>query len=345
MTNLIGKSKLRNHIQSCSCNITTNKALQYDPSRTLTLRNKFSADMTRRFKLLKKMITELVGTMDVFGLSSPKQLDLFTNAVAGPRGFAFRTDAEKVADFMAWLMEMEDKHLLTVTVRSGRTVVARQAWENLYIESAYKKGIERAYSELNKAGASIDGAMNAAFFSPVNADAVGLLYTRTFNELKGVTDVMDQQISRILAQGLAEGLGAFQIAKDINTVVDNIGINRARTIARTEIIRAHHVATINTYKSAGIKDVKILAEWSTANDARVCSLCAPLEGTIWPLDKAEAMIPRHPNCRCVAIPYLPPDEESRKEENRRKRALEDGVRKSIDSGKGKSWAGGEQIIS
>lgn len=98
----------------------------------------------------------------------------------------------------------------------------------------------------------------------------GLLYTRTFNELKGITEAMDQQISRVLSEGMAQGLGPAKIARNITDRVDKIGITRARTMARTEVIRAHHVATINTYREAQVEGVRVKAEWSTAGDMRVC---------------------------------------------------------------------------
>ena len=347
MSNLITQSKFYAHAEDCGCgehsNITTNKALQYDPTRTITLRKQFSADMYNRFRLLKGMVNELVNKMDVFGLRPQPQVGLFDNALA-PKAFLFKTDAEKVNDFMGWLNEMEDKHILEVTARNGRRVVARNEWENIYIGSAYKKGIERGYTELNKVGVQIEGALGSSFFAPIHAEAVGLLYTRVFKELQGVTEAMDQQISRTLAQGLAEGLGPYDIAKDINKVVDNIGIVRARTIARTEIVRAHHMATINVYKSAGILDIKILAEWDTAKDAKVCFLCAPLEGTIWPLVQAEGMIPRHPNCRCVALPYIP-DTKEFKDDKGKTPNLKKAVAKSVGRENNSTWAGGAAVLT
>jgi len=144
--------------------------------------------------------------------------------------------------------------------------------------------------------------VDAMFNRPIHADRVALLYTRTFEELQGVTNAMSQQISRELAQGMADGKGPRAIARALTKKVDKIGKVRAVTLARTEIIRAHHVATINNYREAGILGVRVLAEWSTANDDRVCSQCAALEGQIFTLDAIEPLIPLHPMCRCVAIP-------------------------------------------
>jgi SPP1 gp7 family putative phage head morphogenesis protein len=82
------------------------------------------------------------------------------------------------------------------------------------------------------------------------------------------------------------------------------GRRRAEILARTEIIRSHHLATIEEYRTWEVEGVYVLAEWATAGDSRVCTVCAPLQGTIWTLDEIEPMIPRHPQCRCVSIPFV-----------------------------------------
>ena len=73
---------------------------------------------------------------------------------------------------------------------------------------------------------------------------------------------------------------------------------------RTEVIAAHHSATIAEYRAAGVEGVEVKAEFSTAGDDLVCELCESLEGQIFELSEIEGLIPRHPNCRCVAIPVV-----------------------------------------
>jgi SPP1 gp7 family putative phage head morphogenesis protein len=151
---------------------------------------------------------------------------------------------------------------------------------------------------------------------PFHADRVGLLYTRTFNGLKGITDAMDNQISQVLAQGLADGDNPRLLAKKLTSTISgpfgDLGITdtlgrfipaerRAQTLARTEVIRAHHQATIQEYKNWAAERVKVKAEWVTAG-YNVCPECAALEGQVFKLTEIENMIPVHPNCRCVAIP-------------------------------------------
>ena len=59
------------------------------------------------------------------------------------------------------------------------------------------------------------------------------------------------------------------------------------------------------YERAGLLGVKVKAEWSTARDTRVCSICAPMNGRVFDIQRIKGMIPAHPQCRCVAIPWIP----------------------------------------
>jgi SPP1 gp7 family putative phage head morphogenesis protein len=101
-------------------------------------------------------------------------------------------------------------------------------------------------------------------------------------------------------------------------IVDSLGRRipsrrRAEILARTETIRAHHAANMGEYRAAGALGITVLAEHLTAGDDRVCPQCAPLQGKRYELDEAEYMIPVHPQCRCVAIPYIPEDEDEPEE--------------------------------
>lgn len=303
--------------------ISINNIFKTDPTRTLTLRKRFEADMVRRFRTIQKLIYESIVTNDCFGLLDENLIPFPTNKLrrleAAKKGqFDFATTEAKTQSFMDWLQNQTDTEILEVTEQEGRKVTGQKAWTNTYIDSAYKQGILRAQAELSKVGIpNAQRPLDYSFFQPIHADRVGSLYTRTFESLKTVTQVMDDRVQKILIDGLTTGLSkgmaegknpltiARELARDINkNGVDVIGINRARMIARTEIIRAHHVANINEYREAGLEGVIVKAEWGTAG-FNVCERCKGMEGKIFTLDEIEPLIPLHPNCRCAALPYLP----------------------------------------
>ncbi len=321
------------HTANCSCgnHISTNAVLQFDPTRTLALRKAFVADMNRRFKWLTKLITQAIVTQDVFGIApnpvsfADNRVPIPNGSLPGHRAFAFNTSQQKVSSFMDWLREQEAKGILQITTIPQVGLPIESAWTDLYIEDSYKRGIIRGRYEMGKAGFPVQplestGGISVSMSTPFHVDRVGMLYARTFEELKGITASMDSQISRVLAQGIADGDGprllARKLTKTITGPLGDLGITdtlgrfipaqrRAQTLARTEIIRAHHQATIQEYENFGVEGVVVKAEWSTAGDDRVCVECAGLEGRTYELQTIRSMIPLHPNCRCIALPVLP----------------------------------------
>lgn len=97
-----------------------------------------------------------------------------------------------------------------------------------------------------------------------------------------------------LLDGMAEGLGARQIAGKLNKAAD-LGYGRALTIARTETNEAVRAASREFYSAAGVKKYV----WMAILDPRTCLICWRLHGTIWPSKKK---VFSHPNCRCVLVP-------------------------------------------
>lgn len=291
-----------------------------DPSKTLPLQNAMVRELNRRFSNIERLIVDAVVKNDVFGLT------LQTNAAPPKHAFSFPRSADKVQAFMDWLKQTIDEELVKVGTTPQLGTGVEAAWTNLYIEDSYKRGVQRARVEMKHAGmqdiltVAESGGIDAVMATPFHADRVGVLYSRTYEELQGVSTQMGSQISRVLSQGMIDGDNPRLLARKMLAVISGAGGDlgltdvlgrfiparrRAEIIARTEIVRAHHVATIQEYRNWGVSGISVQAEWVTAGDSRVCSKCAELQGRIYTLDEIESMIPAHPQCRCVAIPTLP----------------------------------------
>lgn len=297
----------------------------YDPTHTTALRNAFAKNAKSRFMELKRTVRKAVVDQDCFGLDKFRVL---ANQMETPGNGAFNylRDPEKVEAFMRWLRQQVNKGVLSVGTFQQIGSAMEQAWTNMYILDSYKRGIIRARAELIKAGFVIPelddiGGLDAVIGgTPFHMDRVGLLYTRVYSDLSGITSAMDTIISRILAQGMIDGDSPLLLARKLVAAIDGTGTStlgitdtvgrfipaerRAVMLARTEIIRAFHLAAIQEYRNWGLEDVYVKAEWMTAGDDRVCELCAPLQGKIFTLDEIEPLIPYHPFCRCIALPYI-----------------------------------------
>lgn len=298
---------------------------QYDPTRTLTLRNAWVRAMNKRFMDLIRVIRKAIVEDDCFGLLPETYVELSS---PGREAFNFPRTADKLKGFMDWLNGEISKGILETSQfqRIGSSV--EPAWTNLYIQDSYKRGVLRARSELKKAGYKVTpvgdvfGGIDAVLGTGFHIDRVGLLYTRVFSDLKGITAAMDTQISRVLGQGLVDGDNPMVLARKIIATIDGSGAGelgitdtlgrfipakrRAATLARTEVVRAHHAANIQEYMNWGVPGVEVIAEFVTAGDERVCDICAGYHGNRFTLKEAEHLIPIHPNCRCIVIPVEAP---------------------------------------
>ena len=298
---------------TCNKKLTINQIIQTDPTRTLSIRRRFVAQINRRFSRLKREVSRHI----IEGALLKNAFDILLTLRVNTTAAEWRSlyDPNKIPDFMVWLEEQNTKFILSKG-GTGIEIVSRgDNWTDVHIRSAYQKGVQRARQELIKAGVDLPSfesqpsGLSGVFNTPFHVDRVQLAFTQTFEGLKGITKAMDAPISRALAEGMARGDSPRVIARALagkGGVLDKIGLNRARTLARTEVIRAHHGATINEYEAAGITGVKVKVEWSTAG-FNVCPICESNEGRIFTLNQIRGLIPVHPNCRCVAIPIVESD--------------------------------------
>lgn len=284
---------------------------RYDPTRTMGLQNAWIRQLNSRFAAILRAIYTKVVVEDGFGLKLPK--------IASYNEFAFGRSDEKVEAFMNWLKQQEAQGLLQTTTLNQYGTGIEKAWTNVYIEDSYKRGLQRAQTELSKTDLTMgvpNQNMAYTMNNPFHVDRVGALYSRTFNELKGITAAMDTQISRVLAQGLVDGDNPMLLARKMKAIIagggGDLGITdtlgrfipakrRAEMMARTEVIRAHHQGMIQEYENYGLLGVKVQAEWATSG-FDVCEKCAGMEGQVYTLAEIRNMIPAHPNCRCIALP-------------------------------------------
>lgn len=310
-----------------------------DPTATKTLRRRYAGEMYSRFRALKGAIREGVVSNDAFGLAAnsgtardrtERWQAIVSNADDAhaarrelqalarpdiqieppePGMFEFPADQTKVEEFNDWLEEQVDRGILEATKHNPRNIRASQSWQYTYIRNAYEKGVTHADAALVDQGIiPPDETLDQVFRATQHVDAAGLIYTRAYRELDGVTRDMGRQITRELTEGFTQGWNPRKTARRMNDRVDKIGITRGRMIARTETIRGHTEGALNRYETfeQQIDGVRMLAEWNTAGDSRVCPACEAMAGVRISLDNARGRIPLHPNCRCAWLPIQTP---------------------------------------
>jgi SPP1 gp7 family putative phage head morphogenesis protein len=285
--------------QSFVSNQRKRNTIRMDPTRTTMLRRRFVAEVNKRFRWLKGQILRLVVQEDAFGI--------------GSKGTTFNvrwaplTDPNKVEEFKVWVQEQVDAGILS------NTDITSSNWMEQYIKEAHDKGKARAFDDYRKGYAKDESTadfyrgtkeefLRSAFDRAASEDKVRLLAQRAYTDLANVTGQMATQMNRVVTDGLIRGDSPRRVATELNKTVDKIGIVRARTIARTETIRAHAEGQLDALEKLGVEELGVMVEWSTTGDDRVCQLCLPLEGVVMKMREARGTLPRHPNCRCAWIP-------------------------------------------
>jgi len=254
---------------------------------------------------LKHLIWQTVVVNDALYLDTEHGLRILGRKGPGKK-YDWPIDLDgKTTAFIEWLQDAIDDGVLGIEVREGNRIIARNAWQNLYVRSAYSRAVEAATRALQRAGLDVGSTgLEAVFGAAIHADTLALLYTRNFRLLNGITDAMSAAISRELTMGLAQGLGAREVASMLNQQVEKIGIRRALVLARTEMIHAYAEASLNRYQEFGIKGVTAMVEFATTGGEGVCAVCADLDKRQFTIDEARGVIPVHPNCRCAWLPVV-----------------------------------------
>lgn len=270
-----------------------------DPTRTKTARRRFTQHVRGRFNAIKWHVRRAIIDRDVFGLNPGGGIGLAGNVekdrdVTPPyREWADLRDADAVAAFDEWLDSAMEREIL-------------EKYEgDTYVRQGYLKGVKNADSGLRQAGLADPDPQNIAAVvrRPVHREELERIYTRAYQGLDGITDATANQMRRELADGLGQGENPRKIARSLTDRVENVGKNRGRVLARTEVIKAHSEATLTRFEQvAGDVPVTVKAEWLTAGDNRVCAECEALAGREFSIEEARGMLPLHPQCRCTWRP-------------------------------------------
>ncbi|QTD49648.1 phage head morphogenesis protein [Sulfidibacter corallicola] len=152
--------------------------------------------------------------------------------------------------------------------------------------------------------------LTTSVFQVIDRDALDFLAKYTVRLSGDVSRELRDGIKRTLLTGIVRGLSSEQIAKEMGQVIPDLesfrnaggrvfskAQYRLELIARTETLRAHNQGRVTFYQQVGVEKV----EWLTLDDERVCPVCGPLNGQVFPIDQPLDQ-PRHPNCRCTHVP-------------------------------------------
>jgi SPP1 gp7 family putative phage head morphogenesis protein len=127
---------------------------------------------------------------------------------------------------------------------------------------------------------------------------IALLIQKNNTLFTGITEDVSTDIQRVISDGVIKEKPLYQIVEEIEDRF-GVGISRAKTMARTEIMTAVNQGAIDEYRAAGVEEL----EWLAALDEQMCDTCGALHGKRWPITSAPDC-PAHPRCRCCLVPVI-----------------------------------------
>jgi hypothetical protein len=295
---------------------------RYDPTRTLTLRNQLITQFKARFKNLQKILKIAIVDYDVLAIKDKNLsiLALDPKEVLKQikyRQFDFLRSSDKIEEFIKWLKELEQRGILSRSSKLGLSGRTSEFWADQYIQTSYEKGVWRARKDLVKNGietSDFDDANQLVRYvssSPLHADQLGLIFASGYQEVKGITNAMDQQIARVLAQGIAEGRSVEDVFSTVGDRIDKIGMSRSKIWGMSTIVGAYNKGLLNEYVNSKVDEIQVIAEWVTARDGKVCDQCRQYDGRRYDIAVIGRMFPVHSLCRC-SYTIIPKKERDRR---------------------------------
>lgn len=158
-------------------------------------------------------------------------------------------------------------------------------------EDGYYRGIFRIQQQIG-IGADFTAVNERAIRQAVTANhGKGNFSSRLYKHSK----TLSKDLQENLTVGLIRGESVDTMAKRISRRLD-VSMSNAKRLVRTETAYIHELATMESYKEAGIEKYRFLATL----DNKTSEICQELDRKEFPVEKAtpgENLPPMHPNCR------------------------------------------------
>jgi hypothetical protein len=127
----------------------------------------------------------------------------------------------------------------------------------------------------------------------------------SFSLVRGINATTRSRLQAEVATALEEGLSTLELR---NRLAPIFGPIRAEAIAVTETTRAAVEGQHQWVEELTQLGISVITSWITAGDARVCEICAPLDGQvrmligyIHPAGQIFFSPPAHTRCRCSEL--------------------------------------------
>lgn len=154
--------------------------------------------------------------------------------------------------------------------------------------------------------AGIDGGVNAlppelqplVDFDLLNTNALDFAKKYRYDLISGINDTTRRQVQDAMTEWIKSGDPLPVLQK---TLAPIFGKARANMIAVTEITRIFAEGNTAAWASTGFVTSN---RWMTGRDDKVCPICRPRAGQVYPINDMANRPPAHIRCRCWLQPVV-----------------------------------------
>jgi len=222
----------------------------------------------------------------------------------------------------SWISSLQNTIIDNIdsTLKLSKTMIRIQNITNQYISACKKEMIDKfnlyykkAYEntgDLLSLGEELTKKFNIQEMRRGNQeydeDTIDYIQKHAFELLKGHSQQKVEQLRARLGELFLLGqANKINVRSEIERIL-NVGRSKAEEIAQTELSRAYNIGSMNRlYEYQRIMGVKIKKYWHGFKySERTCEYCRPRIGNVYELDDDEEVLPAHPRCRCVWLPFL-----------------------------------------
>lgn len=227
-----------------------------------------------------------------------------------------KEDLEDMVDGGA--VERISQHVLTASLMVGRDVAvqhvpaglgapARALADRLMVtERAARWAEQRAASMVVAVSDGTRESLRHAIASSIRSGMHTGETTKLMRELVPLDPRRARALENYRLRLFAEGVEDGRAARMTAAYGDRLLKSRAETIARTETFTAVNEGRADLWRELADEKVipaeKVIRQWLTSRDERLCDDCEALDGTTAGLNDdfgGTSFPPAHPNCRCT----------------------------------------------
>lgn len=219
------------HGDSCSCCTHDGTPTKSDPTGSIVLRRKFISDFRLKWTGLRGWVRKMLIDQDLLSMSN--------KGLTSPANPMVIAGATRMQMWQSWFDFTIDRVVLQ----------SDGSWMRVYIEQAYNDGASFARSQINR-----------PVLAPVANANIATLWQWAVVELQGIEEATSQQSVRSVAAEMLHKGTAQAITRDINAVIEKIGVLRSTALVQTLVIKAFNTGVLDVYEYAGIKQVSPLPE-------------------------------------------------------------------------------------